>query len=113
MKVKDLLRLWESVAAYELTDEWYSLKLPVQEAAKLHALAELYPRRSMDEIITGLLSAALADVESGLPYVGGPNIVAMDEEGDPLYEDVGPTPRYLDLIKKHMDNYSLQKKDAQ
>lgn len=113
MKVTDLLSLWEKVATFELTDELYSLKLPVREAAKLHALAELYPRRSVDEIITDLLSAALADVESGLPYVSGPNIVAMDEEGDPLYEDVGPTPRYLSLIRKHMNDRSLQKKDAQ
>ncbi len=88
MKVPELLRLWEKTADGKLTDESYSVQLPVRDAAKLHALAELYPRRSMDKIITDLLSAALSDVESGLPYVSGPNIVATDEEGDPLYEDV-------------------------
>ena len=37
-----------------------------------------------------------------MPYVRGKKVVATDEFGDPLYEDVGSTPRYLGLIEKHM-----------
>jgi len=72
------------------------------DAAKIHALAEMYPRRSINQIITDLLNAALREVESSFPYKAGKTIVAQDEEGDPLYEDVGPTPRYLSLSKKHL-----------
>jgi hypothetical protein len=53
-------------------------------------------------LLTDLISAALNDLESGFPYVGGNTVIAQDEEGDPLYEDVGPTPRYLALTRKHL-----------
>ena len=105
MKVLDLLKLWEQNAAGALTEEEFSIRLPIEDAAKLQALAEMYPRRSITDIITDLLSSALEDVETSLPYVCGEKVVARDEQGDPLYEDVGPTPRYLDLTKKHLGNY--------
>ncbi len=111
MKVQELLRLWEKTASGKLTKEEYAIRLPVEEAAKLQALAEMYPRRSITDIITDLLSAALNDVESSLPYVRGDNVVARDEEGDPMYEDIGPTPRYLTLTQKHMSDYQLSQDD--
>lgn len=110
MKVNELLRLWEKTASGELTQEMYSIRLPIQDAAKLNALADMYPRRTVTNILTDLLSAALRDVESSLPYVRGSKVVGMDEEGDPLYEDVGPTPRYLDLTKQHLNNFRLREK---
>lgn len=105
MKVSELLRLWEQTANGKLTEKEYRVRLPVEDAAKLQALADMYPRRSLSDIITDLLAAALHDVESSLPYVRGDNIVARDEQGDPLYEDVGPTPLYLDLTRKHLAEY--------
>ncbi len=112
MKVQQLLCLWEKTANGKLTQEEYSIRLPVEDAAKLQALAEMYPRRTITNIITDLLSAALKDVESSLPYVRGDNIVARDELGDPLYEDVGPTPRYLSLTQKHMNDYQSSKEET-
>jgi hypothetical protein len=41
-----------------------------------------------------------------LPYVKGSTVVATDEEGDPLYEDVGPTPRFLALSRRHLHDLS-------
>ncbi|MGK0500110.1 MAG: putative DNA-binding protein [Oceanicoccus sp.] len=111
MNIQQLLQLWETTASGQLTEEHYSIRLPVEDAAKLQALAELYPRRAITEIVTDLLSAALNDVESHMPYVRGTTIVARDEEGDPLYEDVGPTPKFLDLTKKHMSDFVSQQKD--
>jgi hypothetical protein len=32
--------------------------------------------------------------------------VALDEQGDPLYEDVGPTPRFLALSRKYLRQFS-------
>ncbi|MDB4470826.1 type 1 pili tip component [Deltaproteobacteria bacterium] len=105
MKIDELLRLWEEAPNGKLSHEAYSIRLPLADAAKLQALAEIYPRRAIDEIISELLSAALHDVEQSLPYIKGDNIVAIDEEGDPLYEDIGPTPRYLSLTKKILNDY--------
>ena len=107
MKVRELLSMWEKTAKGDLTPELFNVRLPVEDAAKIRALAEMYPRRSVEEIITDLLSAALVELESGLPYKRGDRVVALDEEGDPLYEDVGPTPRFLGLIKKHLSQYKL------
>jgi hypothetical protein len=105
MNVRDLLSVWEKTAKGKLTTEQFQVRLPVEDAAKIHALAEMYPRRSVEEIITDLLTASLSELESSLPYVRGDNVVALDEEGDPLYEDVGPTPRYLTLTQKHLSRY--------
>lgn len=52
-------------------------------------------------IITELLSAALDTLEAALPYEQGERIIAEDECGDPIYEDIGPTPRFLRLAKQH------------
>ena len=112
IKVKELLQLWETTASGQLTREEHSIRLPVEDAAKLQALAEMYPRRSVTDIITDLLSAALDDVESSMPYISGKTVVARDEQGDPLYEDVGPTPKYLSLTKKHLNDYLLAQKDS-
>jgi len=105
MKVRELLSMWENTAKGELTHEHFSVRLPIEDAAKIQALAEMFPRRNIEEIITDLISAALNEFESGLPYVRGDTVVALDEEGDPLYEDVGPTPRYLLLIRKYLARY--------
>lgn len=110
MKVNELLCLWEKTASGDLTAEHYSIQLPVEEAAKLQALADLYPRRSPSDLITDLLSAALNEVESSMPYVRGQRVVARDEEGDPLYEDIGPTPKYLSLTNKHLNEIQRKNK---
>lgn len=112
MKVSELLCTWEKTAKGRLTEEAFTVRLSVEDAAKVQALAEMYPRRSVSEIITDLLSAALAELESSLPYVRGHNVVAVDEEGDPLYEDIGPTPRYLHLTRKHLVQYQHGTEDA-
>lgn len=105
MEIKELLDLWEETARAELTKDVFEVRLPLEEASKLKALAELYPRRSIEELITDLLSASLAEVERTLPYIRGSAVVSTDEFGDPLYEDVGPTPRYRSLLQKHLANY--------
>jgi len=36
-----------------------------------------------------------------MPYVAGPRVISTDEHGDPVYEDVGPTPRFMELARLH------------
>ena len=102
MKVSTLAKVWEKTAKTRLTSKEYTLQLPLEDAARIAALAEMYPKRTDKEILSELLSAALDELEESLPYISGSKVIALDEQGDPLYEDIGPTPRFLDLSKKYM-----------
>ena len=110
MNVTELLSLWEQTAKGELTAEYFSVRLPIEDAAKLHALCQMYPRRPVESLITDLISAALHEVESKLPYQRGDKIIALDEENDPIYEDVGPTPRFLQLAREYLERHAAPKK---
>ncbi len=101
MKLIKLIKRWEETASDELTVRKYAVQLPLDDAARIDALAEMYPARSQTQLITELLSAALDAVETAMPYERGSNIISRDELGDPIYEDVGPTPRFLTLTKRH------------
>ncbi len=97
MKVRDLIAHWDQSAGEPLTVEEYRLRLPVADAARLRALAEMYPRRSAADILTDLLHAALDEVEASLPYEQGTRVISEDEQGDPIYEDAGPAARFRQL----------------
>ncbi len=101
MKIKELTRYWEKQAKATMTEDEYSFRLPIEDAAKIEALAEMYPKRTQSEILGELLSSALEELETALPYVAGHKVVARDEMGDPMYEDLGPTPTFLDLSQTY------------
>lgn len=108
MNVRDLLQTWEHSAREPRTEREYRVRLSIRDAAKLAALAEMYPGRSEQDIITDLLSSALDELEAGLPYIEGERVVAEDEHGDPIYEDAGPTPRFARLQRKHLERLRQQ-----
>lgn len=110
MKVSELLNHWEKHASGQITDHSYAVRLPVEDAARLEALCEMYPKKSPESLITDLLSTALGELESGMPYIKGNQVVAEDEEGDPIYNDQGPTPQFLALSQKHLQR--LKKEPA-
>ena len=112
MKIKSLADRWEKQAKATLTSEEYTLRLPLEDAAKINALSEMYPKRSRSELLGELISAALEELETAMPYVSGNKVIARDEMGDPLYEDVGPTPMFMDLSKKHLNIIKQQGKKA-
>src|SRR5262245_16425432 len=62
VRFKDLLDSWRQTAAGVRTVSEYAVRLPVDDAARLHALAELFPGRTTEQIITDLLGAALQEV---------------------------------------------------
>jgi hypothetical protein len=103
MKVRDLIEHWEQNAAEPLTAEEYRLRLPVQDAARLRALAEMYPRRGVGDLLTDLLHAALNEVEAALPYEQGTRVIAEDDQGDPIYEDAGPAARFRQLAGRFQE----------
>lgn len=102
MRLRDLLETWQESAGERRTPQQYCVRLPVHDAAKLAALAEMYPGRSQEQIITDLLSTALDEIEAAFPYVQGSEVVSEDEQGDPIYADAGLTPRFQQLTREHL-----------
>ncbi len=104
--LRDLVVRWEDDAHGTVTKDTYTVNLSVDDAARIDALSEMYPKRSKEQIITELISAALAELESHFPYVQGNEVVSHDEEGDPIFSDAGQTPLFLQLSKKYYEQRS-------
>ena len=102
MKIRELAQYWEQNAKGRLSPTGHTLHLDVEASARLAALAEMYPKRTPEELLGELIGAALEELEASFPYIKGHQVIATDEEGDPLYEDVGPTPRFLALSRRHL-----------
>lgn len=105
MSLKELVAQWEAHAHGKLTKETYAVHLLVEDAARLDALAEMYPKRTKEQLICELLAAALGQLEASFPYIQGTKVVATDEMGDAIYEDIGPTPRFMALTKKYLHQH--------
>lgn len=103
MTLRDLIKIWEKTATSPLTETEFKVRLTTKDAAKVSALAEMYPSRTAEQLVTELLSAALNELEYTLPYVKGEKISSLDELGDPIYEDVGPTSTFSELTRKHLE----------
>ena len=104
MKFKALLDRWKKTSAPLKTALEYAVKLPLDDAARLQALAELFPGQPIEEIVTDLLSAGLDEIAAAIPYERGPKVISRDDQGDPVYEDVGLTPRFVELTRKYKKN---------
>jgi len=101
MTFKALLDAWAAQEAPAKTSETYQIRLKTEDAAKIHALADLFPGVDRERVITDLLSAAVEQVEAAIPYVPGDRVIREDEFGDPVYEDTGMTPAFLQLVRKY------------
>ncbi|MEJ1966191.1 MAG: type 1 pili tip component [Gammaproteobacteria bacterium] len=101
MRFKELLDSWRQNASGARTASEYVVRLPVDDAARLHALGELFPGRTTEQLITDLLGAALHEVAAAMPYVPGKKVISTDEQGDPVYEDSGQTPRFTELTRQY------------
>ena len=51
MKIRELVRHWEHTAKGRMARNHYSIPLDVESAARLAALHEMYPRRSVEELL--------------------------------------------------------------
>lgn len=106
MKVKKLMKHWQDEFGTELTEQKYSLPLGVGDAARIEALAEMFPAITKEQLLRDIVSASLDDLASGFPYIAGEKVIAKDEDGFPMYEDVGLTPKFLELARKHLQELS-------
>jgi hypothetical protein len=110
VKFKSLLDRWKKLPAPAKTAQEYSMRLSLDDAARLHALAELFPGQSIEQILTDLLSAGLDEIAAAMPYERGPKVISRDDHGDPVYEDIGPTPRFIELTRKFKKNLPAEAK---
>ena len=112
MSFRTLLESWRETAAAPRTVTEYAVRLPVDDAAQLQALTEMFPGRTAEQLITDLLAVALQEVATAMPYVAGQKVISTDEQGDPVYEDVGPTPRFMELARKNRKQLEAQARSA-
>ena len=101
LKFRELLDRWTQAAPPTLTAREYAVRLALDDASRVHALAELFPGRPLEDIVTDLLHTALDELAASMPYVAGPKVISRDDQGDPVYEDVGLTPRFIEMCRKH------------
>ncbi|MFK0311370.1 pilin assembly protein [Pseudomonas sp. NPDC090233] len=106
MKIRELAQHWEQNAAGTLSPTGHTLHLDLESEARLAALIDMYPKRTAEELLGELVAAALEELEASFPYVQGNKVISTDEEGDPLYEDIGSTPRFLSLSRRHLQTLS-------
>jgi len=102
MKIRDLANNWQRHASGKVAAREFTVKLPLHDAARILALAEMYPARTEIQIISELLGSALDELVEAFPYAEGKKIIAKDEYNDPIYEDVGMTPVFFDKTKKFL-----------
>ena len=111
MNVKELVNEWASTARIEHPVMNVSLDLPLELSAHLMALEDMYPGRTIEQLMLDLLSAAVDELEETLPYQQGNKVIAEDEFGDPMYQDVGLTPRFLELTQYHRKKLNMVEKN--
>jgi hypothetical protein len=100
VKFKTLLDRWKKTAVPQKTEREYSIRFNLDDAARLHALAELFPGQTLEEILSDLLRASLDEIAAVMPYERGSKVISSDDHGDPVYEDIGMTPRFVELSRK-------------
>ncbi len=106
MSFKALLQRWAEAPEAPLTAEEYTLRLRLEDAARVEALAEMFPGIRREQILMDLLSHALDELAEAMPYVAGDKVISEDEFGDPIYEDAGQTPRFIELTRKHLAHFT-------
>jgi len=108
VKFKPLLDRWKKETAPVRTLREYAIRLDLDDAARLHALADLFPGQPIEVIISDLLRSALDEIAAAMPYERGPKVISRDDQGDPLYEDIGLTPRFVELTRKYKKSLEAQ-----
>ncbi len=97
MRIAELIQRWAHEGHTRTSVRAYTVHLPLRDAARIEALRMMYPDRSESQLMADLIRAALDELEVAMPYIPGNRIIAEDDYGDPIYEDLGPTPQFYSL----------------
>lgn len=107
MRIAELIQRWNEEAHTRTAVRSYVARLPLRDAARIEALRMMYPNRSDSQIMADLIRAALDELEVAMPYVPGNRVIAEDDYGDPIYEDLGPTPQFYSLSHEILRKLTL------
>ena len=97
MRIAELIQRWSKEGHVRTSVRAYTVHLSLRDAARIEALHLMYPGRNDSQLMADLIRAALDELEVAMPYVPGNRIIAEDDYGDPIYEDLGPTPLFYSL----------------
>lgn len=85
----------------------YQIELTSCQAAKVEALAKIFSSGNSQALLEEMVTGAIQDVEESMPYIEGDTITHYDEMGDPIYEDIGPTPRFIALTRLYLHRFTV------
>jgi hypothetical protein len=102
MKIRQLVNHWKNTITNDSPKTSLQVQIPIHDAARLAALADLFPALRYDEVVAELLHSALDEAQEAFPYVQGVKQTGEDEFGNPIYADDGYTPKFLALMKTHL-----------
>lgn len=102
MKIRQLVNHWQSTGDDTSPKTRLHIDIATHDAARLAAIADLFPALKSQEIISALIHSALNDVEEAFPYIKGNKQVGEDEQGNAIFEDIGHTPRFSALVQQHL-----------
>lgn len=115
MKTQHLHDMWSGPDNTRLTSKQFSFRFPTHIAAKIAALAELYPQKNRTQIVSDLLTAAIDDLEKNLPQELGGGLpyderqnerqvaAHFGEEYEDLYFLGGARGKFRGLANKHYE----------
>lgn len=104
MKIRQLVDRWHTAGGHPSAKTTLTIELPINDAARLFALATMFPALKTEEITASLIHSALDEVQEAFPYVNGSKQVGEDEFGNAIYEDIGHTPQFLALVQQYLAN---------
>jgi len=116
MEAKDLVKFWTAPDNTRLTAKQMSIRLPIHVAAKIAALAVMFPKKTKTEIIGDLLAAALEQVAGGLsdePYSDEEDEVARLPPDIAVEVAWGDNARYGRLVTKYLTEMEQEAGEAQ
>ncbi len=109
MNTKDLHSIWNAPDHSRLTAKQYTVRLPVRVAAQLAALSEMYPRKTMTDLLGDLLAAGLEQLGEDLPTKNvGEKPLGFGEGGEAEWEQVGPGVTFAQLSRKYLKQFEIE-----
>ncbi|WP_299181007.1 hypothetical protein [uncultured Neptuniibacter sp.] len=96
-----LLDEWEKRARKINGRRSETLSIYQSDIIKLEALAAMY-ELPKDDVVATLIHEALNELEAKMPYVQGSKVIRI-EDGEEIFEDAGPMPKYIAEQKRLLD----------
>ncbi|MDL1889213.1 hypothetical protein FBQ96_06470 [Nitrospirales bacterium NOB] len=109
MNTRDLHAIWNAPDNSRLTAKQYTVRLPIRVAAQLAALNEMYPRKTMTNLIGDILAAGLDQLAEDLPTKNvGEKPLGFREDGEAEWEQIGPGVTFAQLSQKYLKQFETE-----